>query len=298
MQIFKGILNHLKEIKPKEKYPKISIVTPNYNYGHLLEETILSVLNQNYPNLEYIIIDGGSTDNSLEVIKKYESRLAYWTSEKDEGIYDALNKGFKLCTGEIMAYLNSDDIYLPWALETVFSVFSEVRDAEWISTLQPGYIDYVSRARWFGQIPGFSKDAFLNGKYSGRFSKFRFIQQESTFWRKSLWDKTKGSIDINYKLAGDFWIWNEFYKHTELYGILNPISLFRVNSGQKSSDINQYILECEMILNSKIRRKKAIIANKLQILSTAKKYSGSTITRENIGNKNATWCLKEMSFTL
>ena len=93
-------------------WPKISIVTPSYNQGDFLEQTILSVLNQNYPNLEYIIIDGGSTDKSMEIIKKYEKYISYWISEKDNGQADAIKKGFRKSSGEIFAWINSDDNYL------------------------------------------------------------------------------------------------------------------------------------------------------------------------------------------
>ena len=98
------------------KYPKISIVTPSFNQGQYLEETILSVISQNYPNLEYIIIDGGSTDNSVKIIKNYEKHLAYWVSEPDMGQSDAINKGLSKCTGEFFNWLNSDDCLLPGSL--------------------------------------------------------------------------------------------------------------------------------------------------------------------------------------
>lgn len=104
-------------------YPKISIVTVSYNQDKFLERTILSVLNQNYPNMEYIIIDGGSTDNSIEIIKKYAKYFTYWVSEKDQGQADAINKGFIKSSGEILAWLNSDDIYLPDTLSKISMVF-------------------------------------------------------------------------------------------------------------------------------------------------------------------------------
>ncbi|MBK8805289.1 MAG: glycosyltransferase [Bacteroidales bacterium] len=113
-----------------EDYPKISIVTPSYNQGQYLEETILSVLNQNYPNLEYIIIDGGSTDNSVEIIKKYADRITYWVSEPDNGQSHAINKGLEYCTGEIFNWLNSDDYYLDGALLTIGRTFLENPDCD------------------------------------------------------------------------------------------------------------------------------------------------------------------------
>lgn len=102
-----------------QPWPKISIVTPNYNYGRFLEETIRSVLLQGYPNLEYIIIDGGSTDDSVEIIKKYEPWLAYWVSEKDQGQSNAINNGLRLCTGDIFNWLNSDDLLEPGSLRLI-----------------------------------------------------------------------------------------------------------------------------------------------------------------------------------
>ena len=98
------------------RWPRISIVTPSMNQGAFLEATILSVLGQGYPNLEYFIIDGGSIDNSIDVIKKYQDKLTFWCSEKDNGQSQAINKGFLKATGEILAWINSDDILMPQSL--------------------------------------------------------------------------------------------------------------------------------------------------------------------------------------
>ena len=115
-------------------WPRISIVTPSYNQGQFIEETIRSVLLQGYPNLEYIIIDGSSDDNSVEVIKKYESWLAHWVSEPDNGQSDALNKGFHYSSGTISAYLNSDDLYFPNVFWDVADVFLKKTDIKWLGS--------------------------------------------------------------------------------------------------------------------------------------------------------------------
>jgi len=112
--------------------PKFSIVTPSFNQGRFLEQTILSVLDQNYPNLEYIIIDGGSTDETVEIIRRYEDRLAYWISEKDRGQVHAINKGIEKCTGDIFAFINSDDVYLPGVFAAVAGHFEQSPASEWI----------------------------------------------------------------------------------------------------------------------------------------------------------------------
>jgi len=112
--------------------PKLTIVTPSFNQGRFLEETILSVLNQNYTNLEYIIIDGGSTDETVNIIRRYEDRLAFWVSEKDRGQVHAINKGIERATGEIFGFINSDDVYLPGTFAAVAQHFENHPGSEWI----------------------------------------------------------------------------------------------------------------------------------------------------------------------
>lgn len=153
-------------------YPKLSIVTPNFNGGEYLEATIKSVLSQNYPNLEYIIIDGGSTDESVAIIKKYESQLAFWVSEPDKGLYDAIQKGFDKSTGEIMAWINSDDLYHPKAFFTVAEIF-KFDEVKWLQGI-PTTFDELGRTVAVSEFKRWSKLDYYLGN-------FEWIQQESVF---------------------------------------------------------------------------------------------------------------------
>ena len=215
-----------------KNWPKISIVTPSYNSANLIELTIQSILDQQYPNLDYIIIDGGSTDDTVEIIKKYRNSLNYWYSGKDNGQYDAINKGMSNASGEILCWLNADDMLLPRSLFIVAEIFDQLKDVEWISTLRPGIWDANSYLAKVGLMQGFSKDAFLDGLFLPGTNRVGYwIQQESTFWRRSLWEKV-GSNVPDYKLAGDFALWCEFFKHTLLYGVDYPLGGFRTIKGQ------------------------------------------------------------------
>lgn len=202
------------------EHSKITLVTPAYNSAATIEKTIQSVLNTQYPNLEYMIIDGGSTDGTVEIIKQYEAYLDYWVSEPDKGMYDALQKGFDRSTGEIMGWINSDDLVGQQALEKVNRIFRDLPDIEWITSLYPGIWDDTGLMVENMPMPGFSKQAFFQGEYSyvGDFT-IEQIQQESTFWRRSLWEKSGAKLDQSLRLAGDFELWARFFQYADLVGV-------------------------------------------------------------------------------
>lgn len=229
--------------------PRISIVTPSFNQGKFLEETIRSVLNQNYPNLEYIVIDGGSQDGSVDIIRKYSDQLAYWVSEPDRGQYDAINKGFARATGDIMAWINSDDKYCPWAFDVVGRIFSALPEVQWLTTQTQLFWNDRGELRTALHTGQYARTWFYRGWTLDNRPGFKnWIMQESTFWRRGLWLAAGGKVDDELEYAGDFELWARFWQHADLVTTYCPLAGFRVHEAQKTKKLEKYYAEAEAVL--------------------------------------------------
>lgn len=174
--------------------PRMSIVTPSFNQAHLIERTIRSVLDQAYPNIEYIVQDGGSQDGTSDVLKRFADRLHHWDSTPDAGQTDAINRGFRHASGEIMAYLNSDDVLLPGALNAVATYFADHPEIDAVYGHRV-LIDEQDReiGRWI-----------LPRHDDGVLSWADYIPQETLFWRRSAWEKAGGKFDESFHFAMDW----------------------------------------------------------------------------------------------
>jgi len=190
----------LPDMMPDSRpWPRISIVTPSYNHGRFIEETIRSVLLQGYPDLEYIIIDGGSVDDSVEIIRKYEPWLAYWVSEPDQGPAEAINKGLRWATGEIMAWLNSDDTYLAGALKHVGIIFRQRPELEWMFG-SAMFVDVEGKP--IGLYRGVDRPFIRKLQYWRGWD----VPQPALFFRKDVFDEF-GGLDESFHYAFDYeWV--------------------------------------------------------------------------------------------
>ena len=223
-----------------KEHPRITIVTVCYNSEKYLEDCIQSVRNQTYDNVEHIIVDGKSADHTVDIIKKFNGKYNMkWVSEPDQGMYDAIYKGFNMATGDIYAWLNSDDMYMPWACELIAQVMSQT-DIQWCTGIPCHYTEYGVAYNIARITPSFPQGFIRKGYNDGRIATF--LEQESMFWTKELWDKC-GSVIIDYRYAGDYHLWKEFAKYQPLVTLDSVISGFRIHEGQKSSDRCKYYNE-------------------------------------------------------
>lgn len=208
-----------------EQMPRITVVTPSFNQAGFLEETIRSVLEQGYPNLEYIIVDGGSRDGSVEIIQRYADRLAWWVSEPDRGQTDAINKGFARASGEILAWLNSDDTYLPGALFEAAAFLQE--------NPQVGLV--------YGDANLVDAGGAVLGRFPARQTDYQqllrgsvHIPQQAAFFRAALW-KQVGPLDPTFYFAMDYDLWVRLAKVSELRYHPRLWATFRLHGEAKTA---------------------------------------------------------------
>ena len=204
--------------------PLVSIITPSFNQARYLEATIRSVLSQGYPHIEYMIVDGGSNDGSVDIIKKYESKLAWWVSEKDKGQTDAINKGFARAQGEVLAWINSDDTYEPGAVS--------------------GAVKYLQEHPEVGMVYGDCNFINESGRVIGKFGSaqtnyrllrqgYAHIPQQTMFFRASLW-KQVGPLDPSFYFAMDYDLWTRVAARTEIKYVLQTWANFRLHTSGKT----------------------------------------------------------------
>lgn len=225
-------------------WPRVSIVTPSYNQAQYIEETIRSVLLQGYPNLEYIIIDGGSADGSVNIIRKYEPWLAYWVSEPDRGQSHAINKGFRRATGEIMAYLNSDDIYYPNAVGFAASNLIQSDQGILIGALDQveihqGRAEFVKRL-WPHEGPSIHMSPIFA---DGRIEDFQFMQP-SMFWRRAIWQRTGEFNEQNHYNMDREWCLQALAKGASVMTADDVLARFALHPGSKSQEYKaRFVIE-------------------------------------------------------
>ncbi len=205
--------------------PPVSILTPSFNQARYLEATIQSVLSQDYPRIEYLIVDGGSTDSSVDIIKKYSDRLAWWVSEKDRGQTDAINKGFARATGDILAWINSDDTYEPGAVSAAVKYLLEHPEAGMVYA-DCNYINEDGRA--IGRFPAAQTD--LPRLRRG----YVHIPQQTMFFRADLW-KQVGPLDPSFYFAMDYDLWTRIAARSELKYLAGQVwANFRIHTSGKT----------------------------------------------------------------
>ncbi len=216
----------MKYKKYNSSLPLVSIITPNFNGERYLEETIKSVINQEYKNIEYIIIDGKSNDSSKKIIKKYKKKINCFISEKDNGIFRAVHKGIKKSKGKYIIWINSDDILDKNAAKNIVKIFQNNPKVDWIN----GISGYIKNNIKFFFIPYiFPQKIILNGKAHKKF--WGYIQQESVSFKRSLYIKS-GGLNIKSNSGGDYFLWQKFAKYSKLNTFFIKIGYFRSHKDQ------------------------------------------------------------------
>ncbi|HCX14682.1 MAG TPA: glycosyltransferase [Rhodospirillaceae bacterium] len=252
------------------------LVTTNYNYGDYLDECMRSVIgSRGFDRVDYVVMDGGSKDYSVDIIQKYEPQLKHWVSEKDAGMYHAIEKGFTFSDAPYMGWLNSDDQLAPWAIQSVLDIFDQLPEVKWITSRFPMQARQDGVVVATSVLPGADNWGFFNGEHvrSLELPSSGWIVQDCTFWRRELWEEVGGAFDHSLKLAADFELWARFMMRTDLYVVPVPFGIYRVQGNNKAM-VNRlaYRDECVKVL----QRYTPIIPQDLERLSqrvTSKKLA-------------------------
>ena len=257
--------------KTSVNYPKISLVTPSLNQGRFIEETIQSVLSQNYPNLEYIVMDGGSTDNTLAVLERYSNQLK-WVSEKDTGQTNAINKGLRMACGEILAYLNADDLLLPGTLLKVANLFTKHPQTMWI-TGQCRIIDENNRE--IRKLITAYKNLWLHLRHPAILLITDYISQPSTFWRASVMHEM-GYLDESLHYVMDYEYWLRLYAKYPPIFIPEYLAAFKIHPQSKTTSTghkNVFIEEERNIIQRHTKSRLLMLLHNLHRLLMTSTYS-------------------------
>jgi len=217
---------------------------PVYNGEKYIEYAIKSVINQSYKNIQFILVDGGSTDGTMEIVNKYTEFFETIISEKDKGMYDAINKGFSHSDGELMLWLNSDDYLFENAIETAVMVMKKHPSIKWMKG-RNAFLDQNNTIRKIACFKSYYKSLLKLGLY--RTNGLGSVMQETTFWHRDLYEKAGNHINTNYKVASDYELWVRFAKFETLYSLNTLLGAFRQHGAQLSGDINAYEKECNEI---------------------------------------------------
>jgi len=260
---------------------KASIVMPVFNGEKYIRYAIESVLNQSYDNIQFIIVDGGSTDSTMDIINEYKEHIELIISEKDNGMYDAINKGFNHSNGELMLWLNSDDYLFHNAIKTAVSIMKKHTNVKWMKGRNV-YLDKYDNIRKVACLKSYYRSFISKGLYQGR--GFGFIMQETTFWHRSLYELAGNFINTDYRLASDFELWYRFSKYETLYSVNSLFGAFRQHDSQLSNDNKRYEMECDKIC--KVPMKSSLLFIKYPLYIYAMLDSKNKISFDRFGESN------------
>lgn len=250
-----------------KELPKISIVTPSLNQAPFIEETIQSVLNQGYPNLEYLIVDGGSTDGTLRILKKYEGQLS-WISEKDNGQSDAINKGLRQVTGDIVAFLNSDDLYEPGGLLAVGEYFLNHPEANWLTGL---CINIDQTGKEIRKLNRLYKNFWLRWKSFAVLQVLNYVSQSATFWKRSAMNKI-GYLNEHLHYTMDYDYWLRLGQRYPLHVLYRDLASFRIHNNSKSGTTTHHQFDEELKVLQKYYKGLPVFLHRLHGILIVKFY--------------------------